>query len=311
MYDKIRKTFFPILAAIIWGGGYVFQEINTAGTFTITAMRSTVAFPFLMLVILFFNKGNPKNLLSENHKVQTKYLWIGGILCGLALGTATCFQQLGFLMGVKSGKSAFLTALYIILVPILGVFLKRKTSFVVWISAVLSLVGVYLLCITEDFIISFADVSVLIGAFFFAVHIMVIDRAVMTCNGVKMSCIQFITMTVLCWTLALIFEKPSIDIIVANLLPALYLGVLSSGVGFTLQILAQKDSNPTVTTILLSTESVFGLIAGALFMNEVMSAQAYIGCALMFVAVILAQIPIELFAKLFTKKKKEVEQKEE
>ncbi|MBO5223798.1 MAG: DMT family transporter [Clostridia bacterium] len=308
MYDKIRKSVFPLLAALIWGVAFVAQTNNTAGAFTFNAMRSVIAFVFLIPVILVFTKGDVKHLFCENDRKKTKALWIGGVLCGVALCLATYLQQSGMDNGTEAGKASFLTATYIVIVPILGIFLKKKAPITVWISAVIALFGLYLLCIKEDFSVRVSDLLVLACAVVFACHIMIIDKAGAECNGIKLSCIQFLTMAVLSGILALIFEKPSFSDFTNNAWSVVYLGVCSSGIAYTLQILAQKDANPTVTTLLLSMESVFGVVAGAIANGEVMLAKEYIGCALMLVAVVLAQIPVETFGKLFKKRKKEREQ---
>lgn len=301
MYDKIRKSVFPLLAALIWGVAFVAQTNNTAGAFTFNAMRSVIAFVFLIPIILVFTKGDIKHLLNENDKKKTATLWIGGVLCGVALCLATYLQQSGMDNGTEAGKASFLTATYIVIVPILGIFLKKKAPITVWISAVIALVGLYLLCIKEDFSIRVSDLLVLACAFVFAGHIMIIDKAGAECNGIKLSCIQFLTMAVLSSVLAFIFEKPTITDFTDNVWSVVYLGVCSSGIAYTLQILAQKDANPTVTTLLLSMESVFGVVAGAIANGEVMLAREYIGCVLMLIAVLLAQIPIEVFKRLLRK----------
>ncbi|MBE5732796.1 MAG: DMT family transporter [Clostridiales bacterium] len=305
MYDKIRKSVFPLFAALIWGVAFVAQTNNTAGAFTFNAMRAVIAFIFLIPVVLIFTKGDVKHLFCEKEKKNTKALWIGGVLCGVALSFATYLQQLGIDNGTEAGKASFLTAMYIVIVPIIGMFFKKKVPLTVWISAIIAVGGLYLLCIKSDFSVRPSDILVVACSFVFACHIMIIDKATSMCNGIKLSCIQFLTMAVVSSVCAFIFETPKLTDFTSNVLPILYLGVCSSGIAYTLQILAQKDANPTVTTLLLSMESVFGVIAGAIGNGEIMIAQEYIGCALMLVAVVLAQIPIEVLKKPFIKSKKE------
>ena len=170
-----------------------------------------------------------------------------------------------------------------------------------WISAVIALVGLYLLCIKQDFTVNPSDLLVLACAFVFAFHILIIDKAGATVDGIKLSCIQFLSMSVISWSCAFIFETPSLTDLTSNVWSVLYLGVCSSGIAYTLQILAQKNANPTVTTLLLSLESVFGVIAGAIAVGEVMLPKEYIGCALMLIAVVLAQIPTEVIKSIFKK----------
>jgi drug/metabolite transporter (DMT)-like permease len=283
---------------------FVFQTDNTAGAFTFNAMRAIIAFIFLVPMVLVFTKGDIKHLFSEKEKKNTKALWIGGILCGVAMSFATYLQQLGIDNGTEAGKASFLTAMYIVIVPIIGIFFKKKVPLSVWISAVIAIGGLYLLCIKSDFSVRPSDLLVVACSLVFACHIMIIDKATSMCNGIKLSCIQFLTMAIVSLLCAFIFEKPQWSDFTNNVLPILYLGVCSSGIAYTLQILAQKDANPTVTTLLLSMESVFGVIAGAIAKGEIMQTKEYIGCALMLFAVILAQIPTDILKKPFAKKKK-------
>ena len=210
--------------------------------------------------------------------------------------------------GTDAGKAGFITALYVVLVPVFGLFFKRKVNLSTWIAVVCSVVALYLLCIKGDFSLAPGDLLVLVCAVCFAIHILVIDHFTATVDGLKLSCVQFFVAAVwatiakvVCVILGMngtgdvsaatsIFAAPDWNAILACALPILYVGIFSSGVGYTLQILAQKDSNPTVVTILLSLESVFAVIAGAIILKQQMSVREYIGCAVMFIAVILAQI---------------------
>ena len=292
MKNTVKHTILPITAALIWGVAFVFQKNITAGAFTFNALRSIVGFLFLLLVILAFNKGDVKHILCENDKKSTKMLWVGGFCCGIALTLAAYLQQLGLNAGTEAGKASFLTALYIVLVPIAStIFVKKKAPYFVWISVVIAVVGLYLLCIKEGFTMDVADVYVFLCAFVFTAHILLIDYFSQFCDGVKMSCVQFLTVSVLSLIFAFIFENPTFNDVSDNLFNVIYLGVFSSGIAYTLQIVAQKGANPTVLTILLSLESVFGTLAGAIFLHEVLSVQEYLGCFLMFTAVIIAQLP--------------------
>lgn len=235
-------------------------------------------------------------------------MWFGGICCGTALAVASNFQQAGLAAGTDAGKAGFITALYVVLVPVFGLFFKRKVNLSTWIAVVCSVVALYLLCIKGDFSLAPGDLLVLVCAVCFAIHILVIDHFTATVDGLKLSCVQFFVAAVwatiakvVCVILGMngtgdvsaatsIFAAPDWNAILACALPILYVGIFSSGVGYTLQILAQKDSNPTVVTILLSLESVFAVIAGAIILHQQMSVREYIGCVIMFIAVILAQI---------------------
>ena len=217
-------------------------------------------------------------------------LVIGGVCCGVVLAVAANFQQAG-LADTAPGKAGFITALYVVLVPVLGIFLRRRASLPVWLGAVLAVGGLYLLCIKEGFGIEASDLLVLCCAFVFALHIMVVDHFVQRVNGVELSCVQFLTAGVVSALLSLIFEQQDFAGIWQCILPILYVGVFSSGVAYTLQILAQRDSDPTVVSILLSLESVFSVLAGAVILGDKLSGREYIGCVLMFAAVVLAQMP--------------------
>jgi drug/metabolite transporter (DMT)-like permease len=209
-----------------------------------------------------------------------------------ALAIASNFQQAGITAGTDAGKAGFLTALYVVLVPVFGLFFRRRVSLPVWIAVALSVVSLYLLCIKGSFRLAAGDLLVLVCAVCFAVHILVIDHFGATCDGVKLSCVQFLFAGL--WSAVCIpfFEHVDAAALLSCALPLLYVGVFSCGVGYTLQILAQKDSNPTVVTILLSLESVFAVIAGAIILHQHMTPREYLGCALMFLAVVLAQIPL-------------------
>lgn len=311
-HNQVRQVLFPILAAFIWGTAFVAQDVcaDVIDTFTFNAIRSYVAVVVLLIIMAIFdrvNKDKP-SLTAIQRKAANRQMWIGGICCGTALAIASNFQQAGISAGTDSGKAGFITALYVVLVPVFGLFFKRRVSLPTWIAVVLSVVALYLLCIKGDFSLAPGDLLILVCAVCFAIHILVIDHFTASVDGLRLSCVQFLVAAVLatvakvvCVVLGLngtgditsatsIFAMPDWDAILACTLPILYVGVFSSGVGYTLQILAQKDSNPTVVTILLSLESVFAVIAGAIILKQQMSVREYIGCAIMFAAVILAQI---------------------
>lgn len=217
-------------------------------------------------------------------------LLLGGICCGVALTVASNLQQKG-LETTTSGKAGFITALYIVIVPIVGLFLKKKAPKAIWISVVLAVAGLYFLCITEDMTITIGDFYVLLCSFCYAAHILVIDHFTQKVDGVQLSCMQFLVCAILSAVGMIVLETPSWEAVLVCLGPILYVGIFSSGVAYTLQILAQKDSNPTVVSLLLSLESVFATLAGALILGDQMSGKEYLGCVLMLAAVMLAQLP--------------------
>ena len=293
-HNQMRQVVFPILAAFIWGTAFVAQDMcaDAIGTFTFNAARYFIAVLALLVVILISDKmKRDKPALSPaEKKAANKQLWIGGLCCGAALAIASNFQQAGMVAGTDSGKAGFLTALYVVLVPVCGLFFKRKVSLPTWIAVVLSVVALYLLCIKGSFTLAPGDLLILVCAVCFAVHILVIDHFTATVDGVKLSCLQFLFAGIISSVCMFIFEDVDMAAILSCVMPLLYVGIFSCGVGYTLQILAQKGSNPTVVTILLSLESVFAVIAGAIILKQQMSVREYIGCAVMFIAVILAQI---------------------
>lgn len=293
-YNQMRQVVFPILAAFIWGTAFVAQDLcaDSIGAFAFNATRYFIAVLSLLVVILISDKlkKNKPTLTAQEKKAANKQLWLGGLCCGAALAIASNFQQAGLVAGTDAGKAGFITALYVVLVPVFGLFFKRKVSLPTWIAVVLSVVALYLLCIKGDFSLAPGDLLVLVCAVCFAVHILVIDHFTAYCDGVKLSCLQFLFAGIISTICMFIFEDVDFAAILSCALPLLYVGIFSCGVGYTLQILAQKDSNPTVVTILLSLESVFAVIAGAIILKQQMTVREYIGCAIMFSAVILAQV---------------------
>ncbi len=293
-HNQVRQVVFPILAAFIWGTAFVAQDMcaDAIGAFAFNAARYFIAVLTLLVVIFISDKlkKDKPSLTAIQRKAANKRLWLGGLCCGAALAIASNFQQAGLVAGTEAGKAGFITALYVVLVPVFGLFFKRKVNLPTWIAVVCSVVALYLLCIKGDFSLAPGDFLVLMCAVCFAVHILVIDYFTGFCDGVKLSCLQFLFAGTISAVCMFIFETVDFTAMLSCILPLLYVGVFSCGVGYTLQILAQKDSNPTVVTILLSLESVFAVIAGAIILHQQMTTREYIGCVIMFAAVILAQI---------------------
>ena len=215
---------------------------------------------------------------------------IGGICCGIALFVASTFQQFG-VKYTTVGKAGFITAMYIILVPILGIFLKKKVGIRIWISVLIAVAGLYLLCMTEGFRLEMGDALVLICALCFSIHILVIDHFSPLVDGVRLSCVQFVVAGTLGCLCMFLFENPDITLILQAWKPILYAGAMSSGVAYTLQIVGQKGMNPTVASLIMSLESVISAIAGFILLKQSMSLREVMGCVIMFVAIILAQLP--------------------
>ncbi len=294
-HNQVRQVVFPIITAMIWGSSFVAQSTSTEhiGAFTFNAARSFVGFLALLVVVQIFRMVRKEPEIQqtpEEKKAGRKGLVLGGICCGIALALACNLQQLGMVAGASAGKTSFITTLYVVLVPICGLFLKKRVSPTVWISVLLAVAGLYCLCIKDSFSIAPSDLLVMLCAFGYTLHILVIDYFTQKVDGVKMSCIQFLSCAVLSAILMLIFEHPTWADITPCIGSILYVGVFSSGVAYTLQILAQKDSNPTIVALLLSLESVFGAVSGAIFLHETMTGKELVGCVLMLIAVVLAQI---------------------
>lgn len=290
--NRVRQNVFPVIAAMIWGTSFVAQSVSAdhVEAFTFNAARSVIAFIFLAILSMVLRKvrNNRGNQTGEKQKIRD--LILGGLCCGTALTLAANLQQKG-LETTTAGKAGFITALYIVIVPVLGIFLKKKAPKAIWFSVVLAVAGLYCLCITESLVITVGDFYVLLCSLCYAVHILVIDHFTQKVDGVELSCMQFLVCTILSTVGMVATESPSWEAILMCLGPILYVGIFSSGVAFTLQILAQKDSNPTVVSLLLSLESVFATIAGALILGDQMSGKEYFGCVLMLCAVVLAQLP--------------------
>lgn len=298
MSDRLRTTILPLLAAFIWGIAFVAQKGNTVGSLTFNAVRSLVAFLFLLVVIAAVNcwrakvKGMPTaGLLTGKTPDETRAIWLGGFCCGIALAGATFLQQSGLDADTEAGKAGFLTAMYIVLVPVLGIALKKKAPLNVWAAVAVAVFGLYLLCVDEGLSIRPSDLLVLACSLVFAVQILCVDHFSPQCNCLKLSCVQFLACFIVSAVPALMFEEISLPAIGESALPILYLGIFSSGVAYTLQILAQRNSNPAVVSLLMSMESVFSVLAGAVILGEVLSGREYVGCVLMAVAVVLAQLP--------------------
>ena len=300
-----KNSLLLLLAAIVWGIAFVAQSVGMdyVGGFTFNAVRSLIGSAVLVpLIFVLEQKNSAASALSEtvNHSgsasspvsdvQKRKDLIIGGISCGICLCLASNFQQFG-IKYTTVGKAGFITACYIVIVPIIGLFLGKKCSKFIWVAVVMALIGLYLLCITDGFSIGKGDLLVLVCAFLFSMHILVVDHFSPKVDGVKLSCIQFLTCGILSGIPALLFEHPELSSILAAWQPILYAGVMSCGVGYTLQIIGQKNMNPTVASLILSLESCISVLAGWIILGQQLSAKEIFGCVIMFAAIILAQLP--------------------
>lgn len=290
--NRVRQNVLPLVTAMIWGTAFVAQSVGAdyMGPFTFNAARAIIAFVFLLCLCALRSACRKRRGEAKPLAASRRDLIVGGLCCGTALAVASCFQQKG-METTSSGKAGFITALYIVLVPLAGLALGRKAPRAVWLGVALAVAGLYCLCVTEEFSITGGDLYVLACAFCFTVQIMVVDHFTNKVDGVALSCVQFLVMTVLCSLGMLTEEPPSLALLSQWLGPVLYVGVFSSGVAYTLQILAQKDSDPAVVSLLMSMESVFATIAGAIILGDRLRGREYLGCALMLAAIILAQLP--------------------
>ena len=289
---QMRSAGILLLTAIIWGFAFVAQSVGMdyVGPFTFNCVRFFIGAIVLIPCIALLDRLNGKESDTEKKHKTGKTEWIGGICCGIALATASCLQQIG-IMHTTVGKAGFITACYILLVPIFGLLFHKKCGILVWIGVILAVVGLYFLCMNENLTIGKGDVLVFLCAIVFAIHILVIDHFSPKTDGVRMSCIQFFVSGVICLVPTLVLEHPHMTQLFAAWQPILYAGVLSCGVAYTLQIIGQKGMNPTVASLILSLESVMSVLAGILILGQMPTAREILGCVLMFTAILLAQLP--------------------
>jgi drug/metabolite transporter (DMT)-like permease len=285
-----------LLTSIIWGVAFVAQSMvtGTLGAYTFNAVRFAIGGLVLLPVIRLLNARKPaEEKQASSGKRST--LVLGGLLCGTALFTAAALQQLG-MSDTSVGKAGFITALYIVIVPIIGIFVKRRPALLVWPAVALAALGLWYLSfssIGEYGHIGKGDRLMLMCAFCFSVHILLIDRLSVRTDPVKLSCLQFFVCAALSAVAALIFEKPTMDSILKSWFPILYTGVLSSGVAYTLQIVGQRNTPPAIASLLMSLESVFAALSGWVILGQGMTSRELTGCLLMFSAIVLTQIPLE------------------
>ncbi len=305
MSKKMQSNILLLITAFIWGSAFVAQKsgMDYIGPFTFNGIRTLIGGLVLIPVIFIMDKSKSKEEVTEvpteeEKAKQKKMVLIGGICCGTVLFIASSFQQFG-VSYTTAGKAGFITTLYVVVVPILSILLKKRVRPIMWLCVVLGAIGLYLLCMTDkSFSLAFGDMLVLICAVCFAVHIMTVDYFITKADGVKLSCIQFMTSGILGLICMAIFETPNLEAILDCWMPILYAGVLSSGVGYTFQVIAQKHAEPTVASLIMSLESAFAVLSGTILLGEVMSPREILGCVIIFSAVIISQLP--------ERKKKEV-----
>ena len=285
--NRLRANLMLLTTALIWGVAFVAQSVGMdyIGPFTFNCVRSLLGGLVLLPCIFLLDR-----LDGGKTAAQKKWPVLGGVCCGVVLAVASSLQQIG-IAHTSVGKAGFITALYIVIVPLLGLLGGKRVGGRIWAAVALAVAGMYLLCITESFTIGLGDLLVLLCAFCFSIHILVIDHFSPNVDGVRMSCIQFFTAGILCGVPMLLFESPNLTDICAAWAPIAYAGIMSCGVAYTLQVVAQKHTDPTVASLLLSLESVISVLAGWVLLGQALSPRELTGCALSFFAIILAQLP--------------------
>ena len=301
MLKKLRGSLMLLTAAFIWGTAFVAQSkgMDYVAPFTYNAVRTLIGGVVLIPMVFLFGQKSRRKASENNNKIS----FIGGIICGLVLFAASSFQQLGISL-TSAGKAGFITALYVVIVPVISIIFGQKSSLKMWICAFTAIIGFYLLCIKEGFRLSKGDLYVLICAVFYSVHIIVIDH--FNSKGaepVKMSCVQFFTAGSIMMICMFIFESPALSAVWAAKYTILYAGVMSCGVAYTLQIIGQKYTESTAAALIMSLESVFAALAGWIILSEHMSMKEFAGCILVFAAVVFSQLDISFKNRIHIKEK--------
>ncbi len=295
---KVKSIILLFLTAIIWGFAFVAQRVGAeyVGAFTFNGIRFLLGTISLVPVILIFEK-------EKFNKEKFKKTLVSGLLAGIVLFVASTLQQYGVEITGSAGKAGFLTGLYIVLVPLIRFIMGKKTSVLTFFGAIFAIVGLFFLCMTGDEIsFGIGDIVLIIGAFFWAGHILVVDKFVNDISPLKFSMTQFFVCGFLSIIFALLTEEIEFSAIQSAGVPILYGGLMSVGVAYTCQILGQRDADPTFASIVFSTESVFSAIGGAIILHEIMSGRGYLGCVLIFIGIILSQLDIPVLKKKFCKK---------
>ena len=293
-HNKYISMLLLLLASFLWGFAFVAQDlVKDIPPITVGMVRWLIGALFLFFVIVVSDKvsKNGRNLISKKGFDFTKNEIIGGIVMGIILSVASIFQQKGISEGTSGGKAAFITALYVVLVPIYALFLKKKIKLNVWVAIVVAVVGFYFLCITENLTIVPSDIWIILSAAIYPIHILAIDHFAPKGDCIRMSCLQFFFAFLISGVSVLVIE-PEINWgeIATHIGPFLYLGICSSGIAYTLQIVGQRNVHPAVASLILSLESVFGLLGAVIILGTELTLKEYIGAGMIFLAVLISQI---------------------
>ena len=293
-HNKYISMLLLFLAAFLWGFAFVAQDlVADIPPITVGMVRWFIGAFFLFFVIMIFDKVNKngRKLVSKKGFDFTKSEIIGGIVTGIIVSIASVLQQKGISEGTSGGKAAFITALYVVLVPIYALFLKKQIKLNVWLSILVAVVGFYFLCIKENVGLVPSDIWVILSAIIYPVHILAIDHFAPKCDCIRMSCMQFFIAFIINSVCAFIFESPiPWGDVFAHIMPFLYLGICSSGIAYTLQIVGQRNVHPAIASLILSLESVFGLLGAVVILGTELTVKEYIGAGMIFLAVLLSQI---------------------
>ena len=289
---QLRGSLLLLITAIIWGSAFVAQStgMDYVDPFTFNFTRTVVGVVALLIAIPFLDKLGLS--CSPKTKDVWKKLWISGALCGVIMFGASASQQIG-IVETSPGKAGFITALYIVIVPVLGIFMKKRVGVLTWLAVAIAIVGMYLLCAEGEFKLGAGDSMVMLSALIFAFHIITVDKVAPAVDCVRLSCVQFFVSAILAGICMLIFETPTVEAVWNAKYSILYAGVMSTGVAYTMQIIGQSTVEPTVASLLMSLESVFAALTGWLILRDVMTGNEIIGCVLIFIAVIIAQLKFD------------------
>ena len=299
MNTQTKNSLLLLLCSFIWGTAFVAQSAGSGmGAYSFLAGRSWLAVLVLIPTMLMFDAVNRRRTGTDGRpktEAEKKQLVVAGLVCGTFLFAASAAQQIGITINPSTAKAGFLTAMYVVLVPVFGLFLGRKGSAQLWVSMVIAVLGLYLLCMKNGFTgIESSDWILLSCAVLFSFQIMAVDHFSPRMDGVRLSLAEFLVVSVESTVAAFLFETPTAAEFAANALPILYCGVLSSGVAYTLQILGQRDLNPAIASLIMCLESVFSALGGWMLLHQNLSAREVFGCVLIFAAVVLAQLPLEM-----------------
>lgn len=294
MTARPSKNFILLfITALIWGTAFVAQSVGMdyVGPYTFNGVRSFLGgFVLLPCVLVFCRPSKETKKTGGPTLDRPRDLLLGGLLCGFMLFVSTSLQQVGILYTTVA-KAGFITSLYIILVPLLGIFFRRRAGLKIWLCVAVALAGLYLLCMKGSFSLGKGDFLILVCSLCFSIHILIIDHFTHRVTGIKLSCIQFFVAGILSSILMFLFEEPHMGKILSAWAPILYAGVLSCGVAYTFQIMGQRGTDPTVASLILSLESVISVLAGWLLLGQSLTLREILGCVLMFAAIVFAQIP--------------------